>query len=87
MTSLAIRDQVREGLDRVDALAPGSGRLELGAAARGVIGADAGWIGGYGEIDARLRGGASVFGRAEAGYDRGLEAGTYAALGGLRWRW
>jgi hypothetical protein len=72
-------------LDRVDALAPNSGRLDVGAVLRGDR---AGGIGG-GSLSLEHRWDrASVFAEGWAGLGWGDQYGfQYAGLGGLRMRW
>lgn len=76
---------ISEGLDRVDQLEPGRGRLDLFGFGRGDL--DGGVAGAGLKYEHRLDGSLSMWGQGSAGMGWGDQKGlNYEALAGLRWR-
>lgn len=73
-------------LDRVDALGPGHGQVDLGVLLRG--GVHDGQLGAFAELQRRFSDSLSAFATADVGvaWDSLGRRLRFAGLGGLRWR-
>jgi hypothetical protein len=78
--------RLTDALDRVDALGPGHGQVELGVLLRG--GVHEGQLGAHADLQRRFSDSLSAFATADVGVawdSLGRRLG-YAGLGGVRWR-